>query len=114
MDGMGWSRRDAPNPSSRRSQEHTMLVGFGALTGNPFALTGARVPSLSPLRCSRWIYFAFISAHIHFIANTKLVARYFVVQEGEGMASMVVEGHILHSKGGGRREKGGRDKPSLS
>jgi hypothetical protein len=32
-----------------------MLVGFGALTGRPFALTGARVPSLSPLRCSRWI-----------------------------------------------------------
>jgi hypothetical protein len=37
------------------SQEHTMLVGFGALTGSPFALTGARVPSLSPFRCSRWI-----------------------------------------------------------
>jgi hypothetical protein len=41
---------------SRSSQKHTILVGFGALTGNPFALTGALVPSLSPLRCSRWIY----------------------------------------------------------
>jgi len=32
----------------------TMLVGFGALTGSPFALTGARVPAFSAARCSRW------------------------------------------------------------
>lgn len=33
-----------------------MDVGFGALTGNPFAFTGARVPALSAFLCSRWIY----------------------------------------------------------
>lgn len=32
---------------------HTMLVGFGALTGRPLALTGALVPALSAARCSR-------------------------------------------------------------
>ena len=32
----------------------TRLVGLGALTGRPFALTGARVPAASALRCSRW------------------------------------------------------------
>jgi hypothetical protein len=33
----------------------TMDMGFGALTGRPFALTGARVPALSAALCSRWI-----------------------------------------------------------
>jgi len=33
----------------------TMEVGFGALTGRPFAFTGARVPALSAFLCSRWI-----------------------------------------------------------
>jgi hypothetical protein len=46
------------------SQKHTILVGFGALTGNPFALTGALVPSLSPLRCSRWIYSFPLVSHL--------------------------------------------------
>jgi hypothetical protein len=32
-----------------------MDVGFGALTGKPLALTGARVPALSAFLCSRWI-----------------------------------------------------------
>jgi len=32
-----------------------MEVGFGALTGRPFAFTGARVPALSAFLCSRWI-----------------------------------------------------------
>lgn len=36
-------------------QAHTIEVGLGALTGRPFALTGARVPALSALRCSFWI-----------------------------------------------------------
>jgi hypothetical protein len=39
----------------RISQQRTIEVGFGALTGRPFALTGARVPAASALRCSRWI-----------------------------------------------------------
>jgi hypothetical protein len=34
-----------------------MDVGFGALTGRPFALTGARVPALSAFLCSRWIFY---------------------------------------------------------
>lgn len=34
----------------------TIEVGLGALTGRPFALTGARVPALSAALCSRWIY----------------------------------------------------------
>lgn len=36
--------------------ERTMDVGFGALTGRPFALTGARVPAASALRWSRWTW----------------------------------------------------------
>jgi hypothetical protein len=34
---------------------HTIDVGFGALTGSPFAFTGARVPAASAFLCSRWI-----------------------------------------------------------
>jgi len=34
---------------------HTIEVGFGGLTGRPFAFTGARVPALSAFLCSRWI-----------------------------------------------------------
>lgn len=37
----------------RNSQGRTIEVAFGALTGKPFALTGARVPAASALRCSR-------------------------------------------------------------
>jgi hypothetical protein len=32
----------------------TIDVGFGALTGSPLALTGARVPAFSAFLCSRW------------------------------------------------------------
>lgn len=32
----------------------TIDVGFGALTGRPLALTGARVPAFSAALCSRW------------------------------------------------------------
>lgn len=34
----------------------TIEVGFGALTGRPLALTGARVPAASAFLCSRWIW----------------------------------------------------------
>ena len=37
------------------ARRRTIEVGFGALTGRPLALTGARVPAASALRCSRWI-----------------------------------------------------------
>lgn len=40
----------------RIRHNHTIDVGLGALTGRPFALTGARVPALSAALCSRWIY----------------------------------------------------------
>jgi hypothetical protein len=43
-------------PHPRNSQERTIEVGFGALTGKPFGLTAARVPAASALRCSRWIW----------------------------------------------------------
>jgi hypothetical protein len=39
-----------------KTEHRTIDVGFGALTGSPFALTGARVPALSAFLCSRWIY----------------------------------------------------------
>ena len=39
--------------NTRNSQGRTIEVAFGALTGKPFALTGARVPAASALRCSR-------------------------------------------------------------
>ena len=40
----------------RIRHNHTIDVGLGALTGRPFALTGARVPAFSAALCSRWIY----------------------------------------------------------
>ena len=53
----------------------TRLVGLGALTGRPFALTGARVPAASALRCSRWtcihdcrlaqVFYGSISSRLH-------------------------------------------------
>jgi len=39
-----------------KMNHRTIDVGLGALTGSPFALTGARVPALSAFLCSRWIY----------------------------------------------------------
>jgi hypothetical protein len=39
----------------RGDERRTMEVGFGALTGRPLALTGARVPAASAFLCSRWI-----------------------------------------------------------
>lgn len=39
-----------------RKLVHTIDVGLGALTGRPFALTGARVPAFSAALCSRWTY----------------------------------------------------------
>lgn len=36
----------------RRADGRTMEVGLGALTGRPFALTGARVPAASAFLCS--------------------------------------------------------------
>lgn len=35
-------------------ERRTIEVGFGALTGSPFGLTGARVPAFSAALCSRW------------------------------------------------------------
>ncbi len=39
---------------SRRVKALTIAVGFGALTGLPLGLTGARVPAASAFLCSRW------------------------------------------------------------
>jgi hypothetical protein len=48
--------REEGSVEGMKDHRHTFDMGFAALTGRPFALTGARVPAFSAFLCSRLIY----------------------------------------------------------
>jgi hypothetical protein len=48
--------RDAVAFNKIRREQRTIEVGFGGLTGRPFALTGTLVPAASAFLCSLWTW----------------------------------------------------------